>query len=82
MLPNLRKSLFFQLQWKRTIKVYTKTGDKGTSQLYNGERRNKDDLVFQALGSTDELNAQIGVARVEIGNKHPELAQSLEKYNV
>ena len=32
----------------RRIKVYTKTGDKGTSMLYSGVRRPKDDLIFDA----------------------------------
>ena len=47
----------------RKFKVYTKTGDKGKSSLYSGERAPKDDLIFSALGDTDELNAHIGVAR-------------------
>jgi cob(I)alamin adenosyltransferase len=48
---------------ERHIKIYTKTGDKGTSLLFNMERIGKESDYFEALGDTDELNSQLGVAR-------------------
>lgn len=47
---------------KKRSKIYTKTGDDGTSGLYNGERASKDDVIFEALGTVDELNAHLGKA--------------------
>ena len=48
---------------ERRFRVYTKTGDKGSTSLYTGERRPKTDPVFDALGDVDELNSHFGVAR-------------------
>ena len=44
-------------------KIYTKSGDKGTSSLYTGDRLNKNHEIFESLGSIDELNAHLGLAR-------------------
>ena len=46
-------------------KIYTKTGDDGTTGLVNGPRRSKADLRVEAYGTVDEANAAIGIARLE-----------------
>lgn len=50
-------------------KVTTRGGDRGDSSLYNGERRRKDDLLFEAMGDVDELSSQLGVVKAECENK-------------
>ncbi|MBX4870976.1 MULTISPECIES: cob(I)yrinic acid a,c-diamide adenosyltransferase [Rhizobium] len=45
-------------------KIYTKTGDDGTTGLASGGRRRKDDLRVEAYGTIDEANSAIGVARL------------------
>ncbi len=44
-------------------KIYTKTGDDGTTGLLASRRVPKDDLRIEAYGTVDELNAALGVAR-------------------
>jgi cob(I)alamin adenosyltransferase len=46
-------------------RIYTKSGDKGKSSLGCGTRLPKSDLRFEAIGSVDEANASIGIARVQ-----------------
>lgn len=50
---------------KRITKVYTRTGDDGTTGMADGSRIEKDAPVMQAIGDVDELNACIGVLRAE-----------------
>lgn len=48
------------------ISVYTKTGDKGESGLANGHRLEKDALIFEVLGTLDELNSHVGSCLVTL----------------
>jgi cob(I)alamin adenosyltransferase len=48
-------------------KIYTRTGDDGTTGLGSGERRKKYDLRVAAYGTLDEANAAIGIARLHTG---------------
>ena len=45
-------------------RIYTRTGDDGTTALGSGERRPKYDLRVAAYGTVDEVNAAIGMARL------------------
>ncbi len=46
-----------------TFKIYTRTGDEGTTGLFGGGRVAKDDARVDAYGDVDELNATLGMAR-------------------
>src|SRR4026208_2553998 len=48
-------------------RIYTRTGDDGTTALGSGERRAKYDLRIAAYGTVDETNAAIGVVRLRLG---------------
>lgn len=57
-------------------KIYTKTGDAGTTGLGTGERVRKDALRIAAYGTVDETNATIGVVRIHLAG-HPGLDAKL-----
>lgn len=54
-------------------RIYTKTGDDGTTALSTGERRPKFDLRIEAYGTVDETNAVVGLARLHTAVEAPEV---------
>ena len=52
-------------------KIYTRSGDKGTTGIHSGIRVPKDDIRIEANGTLDELNAVIGVVRSQLPAEHP-----------
>ena len=58
-------------------KIYTRTGDDGSTGLGTGERCPKFALRIQAYGTVDETNAQIGMVRVSLAGSDPVLDQRL-----
>jgi cob(I)alamin adenosyltransferase len=57
----------------RLNRIYTRTGDNGTTALGTGERRSKSDIRIEAYGSIDETNAAIGVARLFAAEEDAEI---------
>ena len=52
------------------MKVYTKTGDKGTTALFGGTRVPKDHIRIESYGTVDELNSYIGLIRDQDFSQH------------
>lgn len=62
--PKLRDSIL------KKMKVYTKTGDKGTTALFGGTRVPKDHIRIDSYGTVDELNSYIGLIRDQEMDSH------------
>lgn len=61
------------------MKIYTKTGDNGTTGLLSDRRVGKDDIRIEAYGTVDELNAVLGVVRAAgLTGRHDSLVASLQ----
>lgn len=60
-------------------KIYTKTGDNGTTALGSGERRPKYDLRIEAYGTVDETNSVVGLVRLALGDADPQVDAILSR---
>ena len=47
---------------QNSLKIYTRSGDRGETSLYTGERLSKSDPLIEAIGTVDECNSAIGMA--------------------
>ncbi len=66
----------------RITKVYTRTGDKGSTRLVGGRRIPKDAARIEAYGTLDELNSVVGLARVFNDDLRPNLAAAAHLDNI
>lgn len=60
-------------------RIYTRTGDQGTTALASGERRPKYDLRVESYGTVDETNACIGMARLHTAASAPDVDAMLAR---
>ena len=59
-------------------KIYTRTGDGGTTGLVDGSRRAKHDLRLEAIGEVDELNSVVGFAALALGAQRAAALQRIQ----
>lgn len=61
------------------MKVYTKTGDKGTTSLVGGNRVSKSDARLELYGTLDELDSFIGLLKTEIPSEEKEFLHNIQE---
>ncbi len=59
------------------MKIYTRSGDKGNTSLFDNSRVPKDSIRVESYGTLDELNSQLGMARSMLKNN--EIAETIKK---
>ncbi|MBI3341964.1 cob(I)yrinic acid a,c-diamide adenosyltransferase [Candidatus Curtissbacteria bacterium] len=59
------------------MKIYTKTGDQGTTSLFGGKRVDKNSLRVEAYGKVDELNSYLGV--ILTGEESRDISSKLQR---
>jgi len=61
------------------MKIYTKTGDKGTTALFGGTRVPKHHIRIDSYGTVDELNSHLGLIRdQDIDTHHKEMLMHIQ----
>lgn len=61
------------------MKIYTRTGDEGTTALFGGDRVSKEHPRIAAYGTVDETNALLGIALTQLDLGTPDLTQLIER---
>jgi len=61
------------------IKIYTRTGDRGKTSLFSGERVSKADKRLEACGDVDELNAVLGALGASLCEEDPNVAREIQE---
>lgn len=65
----------------RLTRIYTRTGDKGTTRLAGGKSVAKTSTRIETLGDIDELNSTLGILAAQMGASHPHYALVLGVQN-
>jgi len=63
------------------MKIYTRTGDRGETGLFGGERVSKNSIRIEAYGTIDELNSFVGLTIIEVSDKSvKDLLQKIQNW--
>ena len=61
------------------MSIVTKTGDKGQTSLWSGERVDKDDIRIEAYGTLDELTSHLGEVKHYVSNEYTTVLEGVQR---